>query len=699
MIRRGIDERPIPPPRVIALPSKSTAAYLYLLRVPLMTAVVFAALPIAGLASDLRGLLRGLFDVQGIAVWGASTAAFMLALTIMTTAFLVLAYAEQRMAAVSLDIIYPVRQRWYATASLLALPTLIAIRLVSGGSFVVFLMWCAAGLITSIVLYLVAMRLVSLLDGLHPLVAAARWLCQRPEIGAGYVDLADGSFLPGHRLAASLMILSAALYVLIGDPDTIAAPTLVYALLLLVVLCWGLAGVAFFLDRYRVPVLLPLAVLVVVTGSSGGSDHYFRLLPMTESPVTESVLPLTPGRALGAVAPGAAARRSAIVVAVNGGGIQAAAWTARVLTGLERECRRVFPEHCQFGQAVRLVSAVSGGAVGAMFVIESYRNGALPDTEQLEAVAARATRSSLRHVGWGLLYRDLLRPLFPHFDYEDRGSVLEDAWQREVRLDAPLRSWGVDAAQGLRPAVIFNATISETGERLLIGNANPLEALGRRNFQRLYPRSDLSVVTAARLSAAFPYVSPAARADNDESGGPHIVDGGYYDVYGIASLVDWLDEALQENQRNPAPLPVNHVFVLQVRGAPPEPAAPTKRRGWFYQAYAPLATLLGVRGTGQLAHNEQELALLRRAWEGRVAISSAVFQFCGGSPPLSWHMTRDQVQAIDVQWQDELRHTSTRAVMDFLAASAAADPAPGPPASVSIPARCAPAPAPQQDPR
>jgi hypothetical protein len=181
-----------------------------------------------------------------------------------------------------------------------------------------------------------------------------------------------------------------------------------------------------------------------------------------------------------------------------------------------------------------------------------------------------------------------------------------------------------------------------------------------------------------------------------------MVDGGYYDVYGIASLIDWLDEAL-----GPRELPdvgsgssraITRIFLIQIRGAPPEPDRPGQRRGWFYQVYAPLATLLGVRGTGQLAHNEQEIALLRRAWEGRVSISSAVFQFCGGSPPLSWHMTPRQVDAIGEQWEAERQYQSTRAVLDFLGApeTAGGDP---PGASVDVPARCAPTPAPRQDSR
>jgi hypothetical protein len=338
-----------------------------------------------------------------------------------------------------------------------------------------------------------------------------------------------------------------------------------------------------------------------------------------------------------------------------------------------------------------LISSVSGGAVGAMYVTAAYEHGTLPDTTALERVVLRAEASSLEHVGWGLLYRDIFRPLYPHFDYEDRGSALEEAWQREVDLNAPLESWRADVRRGERPATIFNATISDTGERFLMGTANPQEADGRRNFEQLFAGYDLSIVTAARLSAAFTYVSPAARADIGDEASLHFVDGGYYDVYGVSSVLDWLDEALRTGDAQ-APPSVSRVMLVQLRGAAPDGSPKGRSRGWFYQVYAPVDALLGARDVGQLSHDEDEVALLQRALGSRVALSSAVFQFCGGSPPLSWHMTDPQKTRIADEWAKERGYRSTQAVLDFLRDSDASVRA----TVVSVPPRCAPAPAPNQ---
>jgi hypothetical protein len=681
-------------PRVAAAaPVRSKVAYLYLLRVPLSVGAVFVLLPYVAVKTGASSMLLGLFDMSDSgawAIWAVSASAFMLALTLMMTVFLVLAYADDRCGASSFAVDYPIPLSWYAAASLAAIPTLAATYAVGHGSTATFVGACLLGLGTSSAIFWLGRRLVKQLDRIPGVLAFARWLAEHPELGSGYVDPATRRFLPGHRLAAILMALSMVLYGFIGRQmgrtGGFPVPTLAYALLLLIIAGWTLGALTFFLDRYRVPVALLIVLLVAATGFRGGSDHYFQLKASWASEA------ISPGAALAARMPNVPPRRSAIVVAANGGGIQAAAWTARVLTGLAEVCRAELGEQCTYAQSVRLISSVSGGSVGAMYFADAYKDGRLA-ADRLGQALERATRSSLAYVGWGLLYRDLFRPLYviPRFDYQDRGSVLETAWQRGVYLDDPLEAWRDDVRGGSRPATIFNATISDSGERLLMGTANPPEALGRRNFENVFEWGDVGIVTAARLSAAFPYVSPAPRADNAEEQSIHFVDGGYYDTYGVASLIDWLDAALYENQLGPAESRIDRILILQLRGAPPSLEKKGKRRGWFYQVYAPLSALLGARDAGQLSHADEEVALFQRAWYGKVAISSAVFQFCGGPPPLSWHMTPAQKAAIESEWKFEEKYETTSAVMNFLRADQVPDRPSGP--SGYIQGRCRPTPA------
>ena len=108
-----------------------------------------------------------------------------------------------------------------------------------------------------------------------------------------------------------------------------------------------------------------------------------------------------------------------------------------------------------------------------------------------------------------------------------------------------MSSWIDDTKKGTRPAVVFNSTVSETGQRLIIGSsglpggsdANVEWGSTALQFARAYPNLDIPVSTAARLSASFAWVSPMPRT---EMGFLHFADGGYFDNSGLLSASDWL---------------------------------------------------------------------------------------------------------------------------------------------------------------
>jgi hypothetical protein len=79
-----------------------------------------------------------------------------------------------------------------------------------------------------------------------------------------------------------------------------------------------------------------------------------------------------------------------------------------------------------------------------------------------------------------------------------------------------------------------------------------------------------------------------------------------------------------------------------------------KIRGWFYQAIAPLTTLVSVRGAGQIAHNDTELQLLQQKWwcAAGIPIHSVTFEFPGSKTPLSWHLTPSDQAAISKTWDN-----------------------------------------------
>ncbi len=123
----------------------------------------------------------------------------------------------------------------------------------------------------------------------------------------------------------------------------------------------------------------------------------------------------------------------------------------------------------------------------------------------------------------------------------------------------------------------------------------------------------------------------------------HFVDGGYYDNYGTATLVEWLHRGVGA-VTNTHP---GRILVLQIRSSPSvDPGQPDGRRGTIFEVAHPITTLYQVRGTGQLSHSDLNVELLQRIYGGDL-IQQVTITFPArladeqddASPPLSWHLT------------------------------------------------------------
>jgi hypothetical protein len=652
---------------------ESVLSHLAVLRFPLVTALVLLGLPLVALKLA-RPLLANLFDMTALQAVAVTVTACIATWTSLITGWVVVCYGPLRFGFGALPLFYisevPPWQS-FVVVCLLPLPLLISAARYSVRELTTtssrFFLGIAAGYAAA------ASILISSWFALQWALENSRFFqiySAAPSLTVslrGYVD-SQGNLLPAQKVVIIGFLVSLAVYFFIGFghyfrlPLLRHVPSLAYVLLLCTVACWTLTGLSFFCDAYRLPVSLVVLVYLTVTAQVSRSDHFFHMFDGDKDPMPSAAQVIQ-----------VAGLDSVIVVACNGGGIQSAAWTAKVLTELDRYSRSIpgiSPD--LFARSVRALSSVSGGSVGAMHFTAAYRkDGGLPGANaDLDDVIRHAEQSHLSDIAWGLVYPDLWKTLTPFLlrRFSDRGNALERSMARTLpSSDESLSSWRRFVAAGERPANLFNATLTETGGRFLISNAdfrNPHEACSQ--FYDLYKGKDLSVVTAARLSATFPFVTPAARSDDRSVARFHVVDGGYYDNYGMATLAEWLQEGLEvENNR------IRRVLVLQIRGFPPEPPErPNKRHGWFYQLYAPLETMVHARSCGQLAHNDIEFNLLTRVCrQNQVEVQTAIFQFSTEEqteiPPLSWHLTKRQKETIGRVW-NRIGPQGCEKVRDFL---------------------------------
>jgi Patatin-like phospholipase len=552
-------------------------------------------------------------------------------------------------------------------------------------------------LIGEAVIWLVHLVLSSYLP--PPLVEVVRavqswfqWL--PPQLRDGYIGHSGNLATESSHVAAALLVVVTGVVYFVCRKQSLAP--LCSLGLLLIALVWLLSGFAFFFQAFRIPTLLPLLVWLWLSARHPKADHFYTIYdkdgmaPSGLNFLEES-----------------GSERRILVVAAAGGGIQAAAWTAQVLAGLKIACDAAGAPNL-FENSVRAVSGVSGGSVGLMYFLAAQARGISDAT----IVARTAAKSSLSEVTHALAYEDLLRAFCPFLIsdiYSDRGKALEKAWIENASENsdyatelgtATLKTWTKATAERKLPAVIFNSTIVEEGQRLAFSTV-PLSpnsvSEGFCEFTTLYPNHDISISTAARLSAAFTFVSPAARPaapgrrkelrkvfsapkDVQSNENLHLVDGGYLDNSGITALIELLRQKLIElrnrdtNKLDKLP---RQILVLLINAFPlPQQQYVKAHRGTFFQLWAPLLTLFTVRGTAHDAMAQRELILFKEALRdveigwidfrfGTAVRKSASEHTAKEPPPLSWHLTKAQKRAIIDAWA--VMKPETSQVLDFLA--------------------------------
>jgi hypothetical protein len=399
-------------------------------------------------------------------------------------------------------------------------------------------------------------------------------------------------------------------------------PIFASVLILVIALSWVLGGMAFFLDRYRVPVLTAIIVAMIMPRMF----HLDRTVYWSGSPhlgnsQEEHFLSTEKGAETTVKTPSAILDTRfdpndefpLIVVTSTGGGLHASAWTAAILSHLENQFGRQFHRH------LLLASTVSGGSVGLLAYLRELHEGTLDSNAGFayNRMQSAAQCSSLEGVGWGLIYYDLPKAFVPLLPYavspspgdddldtgapggtallKDRTWSLRKSFARNLKnrycdglwrndlmhehpnepaLDPDWDSPGKDSTGAAEltlrhlepagadqpfPAFTMNTTSVEDGQRFLLANYDVPELkldygpnYRARSFLGTFGSADshwadLPLVTAAQMSATFPYVSSAARVpmdvDNDVSS-VHFVDGGYYDNDGTASAIEFMRYAL-----------------------------------------------------------------------------------------------------------------------------------------------------------
>jgi hypothetical protein len=261
---------------------------------------------------------------------------------------------------------------------------------------------------------------------------------------------------------------------------------------------------------------------------------------------------------------------------------------------------------------------------------------------------------------------------------------------------SPLQTTFQDLRQGeidgWRPSLVFSPMLVEDGRRLLISNLDLRYVVSNDGNLLTDPRSDrggcfcdmpgnyshealelfrlfpktkgtFRLGTAARMSASFPFFSPAVPLPTRPR--RRVVDAGYYDNYGVSLLASWLfsrkhDQWIKSH--------CSKVVLIQIRdgleeGARqlakvgPDPSSQLSRA--VEELTSPLEGLYEARAGSSAFRNDGQVELLSlfteaKSFGGRKSatdnpgpqmarfFTTVVFEY-SGQASLSWYLPPDEV--------------------------------------------------------
>jgi hypothetical protein len=387
--------------------------------------------------------------------------------------------------------------------------------------------------------------------------------------------------------------------------------------------------------------------------------------------------------------------RTMILVAAAGGGSRAGYWTGSVLGTLQDK----IPD---FQRHLFAVSGVSGGALGAAAFAAAL--GPDPPSQPRKPLCYVPNfTQSFHDCLTGFLSHDFLGPVLASFLTADlvrrilptemlgldRGAALEKGWESAWAhtFAGPNRmaeafdtlwkdpSYQVNLMLNGTLAYAGEQVVTDPGERAVTSNLL-LEHWANAAVVNPAEHARFYFSTAIDNSTRFPFVEPAGYAAVNTSGEGQagIVDGGYYDNYGAATLLDllgqmnahWKDPSLQNVRLIIIQISSNPNVLAKLdpdaRGScgnrgnsprssqkrPDEPSKPSSELLTAYQAAMAAREWSGLAYAVNLCNWSK---LKEKASDGTELVKPDVHYFHFGmrdiNPPLGWSLSDEWRNKLD----------------------------------------------------
>lgn len=246
-----------------------------------------------------------------------------------------------------------------------------------------------------------------------------------------------------------------------------------------------------------------------------------------------------------------------VFICTSGGGQRAALWTVRSLQTADSLTGGALMDQTM------LMTGASGGLVGAAYFRELVLRKKLGKISSPydSAYLDRISRDNLNPIIFSLLVNDLFIR-YQKFSYnghsylKGRGYAFEKQFSRNTDgfLDKPLSAYREPEQQSLIPMMLVAPSITNDGRKLFISPQNVsymssgmkeagtvTEKVKGVDFLRFYEghgAEDLRFLSALRMAATFPYITPNVSLPSDPP--METMDSGIADNFGIADATQFL---------------------------------------------------------------------------------------------------------------------------------------------------------------
>ena len=240
------------------------------------------------------------------------------------------------------------------------------------------------------------------------------------------------------------------------------------------------------------------------------------------------------------------------LVAAEGGGLRAAAWTTALLNAFDVNTNGKFFDH------LFAISGVSGGAVGIAY----YAECRLHRMDFSKCGTALIRRDFLAPAVARLLLVEPLRLLLPFRSvFRPRDRLFEAELARTTEAKSPSTRIGEPMnvvfnlleRSARSPIVVLNTTDAHSGRRVYFSNIDLQLADAMHAHAGVEPANSVPLSFAMHTSARFPLLSPPAIY-----GGWVLVDGGYRENIGlleVEAVLRAIERVIAFAEREPRDIP------------------------------------------------------------------------------------------------------------------------------------------------